>query len=174
LVSQVNNRPNLPPSSDADRLRRDMETAGQGNNDRSRPVDPALKGSGHARPNEAGENIAFRDGATAPSLTYRTDAHKLLETIGAPASRTASLAASKRRTVHQPDRQTAIMAAADIGKLVRDARKEMGMTQQRFADLAGVGRRFLSELEGGKASLEIGLVLAVCKAAGIDLSARRR
>lgn len=69
---------------------------------------------------------------------------------------------------------TAPMASApvtigEIGKRVRAARKAMGMTQQRFADLAGVGRRFLIELEQGKPSLEVGRVLAVCHAAGIKL-----
>jgi y4mF family transcriptional regulator len=64
----------------------------------------------------------------------------------------------------------AAISVADIGRRVREARRAMGMTQQRFADLAGVGRRFLVELEQGKASLEIGRVLAVCKAAGITLA----
>lgn len=62
-----------------------------------------------------------------------------------------------------------VQSVADIGKRVREARRKMGMTQQRFADLAGVGRRFLLELERGKATLEIGRVLAVCRAAGIKL-----
>lgn len=61
------------------------------------------------------------------------------------------------------------ITVAEIGERVRAERKAMGMTQQRFADLAGVGRRFLIELEQGKPSLEIGRVLAVCHAAGIKL-----
>ncbi len=61
-----------------------------------------------------------------------------------------------------------------IGLLVRDARVAMALSQQSFADLAGVGRRFLSELENGKSTLEFGKVLQVCKAAGIDLFAKRR
>ena len=64
---------------------------------------------------------------------------------------------------------SAPITIGEIGKRVRAARKAMGMTQQRFADLAGVGRRFLIELEQGKPSLEIGRVLAVCHAAGIKL-----
>jgi y4mF family transcriptional regulator len=64
---------------------------------------------------------------------------------------------------------SAPVTIGEIGKRVRAARKAMGMTQQRFADLAGVGRRFLIELEQGKPSLEIGRVLAVCHAAGIKL-----
>jgi len=62
-----------------------------------------------------------------------------------------------------------IGSVADIGKRVRERRKAMKMTQQRFADLAGVGRRFLIELEHGKPTLEINRVLVVCQAAGIKL-----
>lgn len=62
-----------------------------------------------------------------------------------------------------------VRTVADIGRRVREARKAMGMTQQRFADLAGVGRRFLVELEQGKPTLEIERVLAVCQAAGLKL-----
>ncbi|WP_241127770.1 helix-turn-helix transcriptional regulator [Novosphingobium terrae] len=65
--------------------------------------------------------------------------------------------------------QAPILSVADVGQRIREARRAMGMTQQSFADLAGVGRRFLSELEHGKASLEMGRVLAVCQAAGIKL-----
>jgi y4mF family transcriptional regulator len=126
------------------------------------------------QPTKDGNDLArSREGAVGTSHSFRTDDHKLLEAIGAP-STAASLSGPVPRSARQPDRPNAIAAAADIGKLVRDARKTMGMNQQRFADLAGVGRRFVSELESGKASLEIGRVLAVCKAAGIDLFAQRR
>lgn len=63
-----------------------------------------------------------------------------------------------------------IRSVTDIGRRVREARQAMGMTQQRFADVAGVGRRFLVELEKGKPSLEIGRVLAVCQAAGLKIA----
>lgn len=58
----------------------------------------------------------------------------------------------------------------DLGKAIRKARKARGLTQQSFADLAGVGRRFISELEKGKKTLEIGKVLHVAKAVGIQIS----
>ena len=67
-----------------------------------------------------------------------------------------------------------IASVAEIGALVRDARRRQGLTQQRFADLAGVGRRFVSELETGKPTLEAGRVLQCCATAGIDLFARPR
>ena len=56
-----------------------------------------------------------------------------------------------------------------LGALIRDKRKAMGLTQQQFADLTGVGRRFVSELEAGKPTLEFGRVLKVCQSIGLDL-----
>ncbi|WP_198541107.1 helix-turn-helix transcriptional regulator [Mesorhizobium sp. LCM 4577] len=67
-----------------------------------------------------------------------------------------------------------IVSASDLGRLVRRAREGRHLSQQSFADLAGVGRRFLSELENGKATLELGKVLKVAHAAGISLLARER
>ncbi|MFB9982622.1 helix-turn-helix transcriptional regulator [Mesorhizobium newzealandense] len=67
-----------------------------------------------------------------------------------------------------------IVSASDIGRLVRRAREARHLSQQSFADLAGVGRRFLSELENGKPTLELGKVLKVAQAAGISLLAQVR
>jgi y4mF family transcriptional regulator len=68
----------------------------------------------------------------------------------------------------------AISSPADLGRLVRAARKRRGVAQQVFADAAGVGRRFLSELENGKPTLELGKVLTVASAAGIVIFAGER
>jgi y4mF family transcriptional regulator len=67
-----------------------------------------------------------------------------------------------------------ITSAKAIGDLVREARRKMNLNQQEFADLAGVGRRFVSELESGKATLEFDKVMQACAAAGIDLTAASR
>jgi y4mF family transcriptional regulator len=67
-----------------------------------------------------------------------------------------------------------VKSIADLGLMVRDARKAMRMNQAEFAAHAGVGRRFVSELEGGKPSLEFDKVLACAGAAGIDLFAKKR
>ncbi len=61
-----------------------------------------------------------------------------------------------------------------LGALIRAARKSQGLTQQDFADVAGVGVRFLSELERGKTTAEIGLVLHVLQLAGFELIVERR
>lgn len=48
------------------------------------------------------------------------------------------------------------------------------MTQKEAASIAGVGVRFLSELESGKPTLEIDKVLNVARLFGIDIEANNR
>lgn len=69
---------------------------------------------------------------------------------------------------------TIIHTPVDLGALIAARRKARNFTQQEFADLAGVGRRFLSELESGKATVETGKVLQVLNALGLDLVVRER
>jgi y4mF family transcriptional regulator len=69
---------------------------------------------------------------------------------------------------------TLLTATSDLGALICARRKAMALTQQQFADLSGVGRRFVSELESGKPTLEFGRVLKVCQSVGIDLIAAAR
>ncbi|NMA97741.1 MAG: helix-turn-helix transcriptional regulator [Phyllobacteriaceae bacterium] len=67
-----------------------------------------------------------------------------------------------------------VRSTQELGNTISYARKAHGYSQQQFADLAGVGRRFVSELENGKASAEFGKVLQVLTALGIDLQLRHR
>lgn len=67
-----------------------------------------------------------------------------------------------------------VTSVADLGSFVRSVRKSRKITQQELADISGVGRRFMRELEHGKPTLEIGRVLMVTAALGIDLSGRTR
>jgi y4mF family transcriptional regulator len=67
-----------------------------------------------------------------------------------------------------------IEAPEDIGKLVRQRRKGAGLTLQEAAGMAGVGVRFLSELERGKSTLQLGLVLQVLQLFGLELHIHAR
>lgn len=58
---------------------------------------------------------------------------------------------------------------SDIGQAVRRARKSMGLRQDELAAAAGVGLRFLVELERGKPTVQLGRTLAVLAAVGLDL-----
>ncbi len=67
-----------------------------------------------------------------------------------------------------------IETVCDLGQAVRKSRKVQDLSQQQFADLAGVGRRFISELEQGKETLEFGRVLKVASACGIRITIDRK
>lgn len=56
-----------------------------------------------------------------------------------------------------------------IGRFVRDRRKAGGMTQRELGELAGVGTRFVSELERGKPSLRLSMVNQVLAVFGKTL-----
>lgn len=60
-------------------------------------------------------------------------------------------------------------STGDLGNLVRWHRKSRGLSLKTTAALAGVGIRFLSELERGKETAEIGRTLKTLKALGLDV-----
>jgi DNA-binding XRE family transcriptional regulator len=59
-----------------------------------------------------------------------------------------------------------------LGSLVRRQRRVMGISQGELAGRAGVGRRYLSDLENGKTSVQAGPLLKVCASARLCLSVR--
>jgi y4mF family transcriptional regulator len=61
------------------------------------------------------------------------------------------------------------MTAEEIGFVVRQARLAQGLRQDQLAAAAGVGLRFLVELERGKPSVRLAKVLAVLDALGCRL-----
>jgi hypothetical protein len=57
--------------------------------------------------------------------------------------------------------------AARFGALLRDKRQAMGLRQEDIAFATGYGRRFVIELEAGKATCQLGKALAVAAAVGL-------
>ena len=58
----------------------------------------------------------------------------------------------------------------DIGQLVRETRKALGVTQKALALTSGTGLRFIIELEKGKETAEIGKVLTILQTLGIQVA----
>lgn len=56
-----------------------------------------------------------------------------------------------------------------LGKAIREHRKSMGLSQLDAAGLCGVGERFLSELERGKPTAELGKALQVLNRLGLRI-----
>lgn len=67
-----------------------------------------------------------------------------------------------------------IGSAEDIGLLIRAHRKNQSATQAEFAALCGVGIRFISDLENGKATIELGKALHVLKSLGLEIQIHPR
>ncbi len=63
------------------------------------------------------------------------------------------------------------MDLSAFGRMVRRQRRRHGLRQAEVAALAGVGIRFVSELENGKATLEIGRALRVAAIVGLSVRA---
>ena len=56
-----------------------------------------------------------------------------------------------------------------IGKIIRDTRKQLGVTQKDLALTSGTGLRFIIDLEKGKPTCQIGKALTVMQTLGIKL-----
>ena len=56
-----------------------------------------------------------------------------------------------------------------LGGLIRQKRKGLGRTQVNIAGLSGVGVRFLSELERGKPTMELGKAFKVLQRLGLEV-----
>lgn len=66
------------------------------------------------------------------------------------------------------------MSPDEIGAEIRRRRKRLRLTQADVAELVGVNRRLVSEVERGSASTSLRNLIAVCDAVGMDLVARPR
>lgn len=58
----------------------------------------------------------------------------------------------------------------ELGQALRQRRKEAGLTQKEAAAYAGVGTRFLSELERGKPTVQLGKTIELTKLLGLQLT----
>ena len=65
------------------------------------------------------------------------------------------------------------MADAMIGKKIKEIRKQAGLTQKELAYRAGVGLRFLRELEQGKQTVRMDKVSEVLEFLGYHIGVRK-
>jgi HTH-type transcriptional regulator / antitoxin HipB len=56
-----------------------------------------------------------------------------------------------------------------IGSMIRDTRKRLGVTQKDLALTSGTGLRFVIDLEKGKETCQIGKALTILQTLGIKL-----
>ena len=63
-----------------------------------------------------------------------------------------------------------VTVARDLGLAVRGRRRELGLSQADLATASGVSRKWLSEFEQGKPTVELGILLRVLHALQMELT----
>lgn len=151
---------------------RDTELSGRFSKGSPARRESVLRAYGDPKGNALANVFGVPDHERLPAPVRRggEPAYPSKKTVAEVAGRKEGQASAQVRS----SRQASVNSVAALGSLLRDARKAAGFNQQQLADLAGVGRRFVSELEAGKPTLEIERVFACCHALGIDISATRR
>ena len=70
--------------------------------------------------------------------------------------------------------ETKIASAADLGKAIQSRRKNSGYTQTQLADACNCSPQFVSAVENGKETAEVGKVLNLVLTLGMDVFTRNR
>ena len=65
-----------------------------------------------------------------------------------------------------------LRAPSDVGALIRDRRRQLGLDQAALAERVGVSRQWLIAVEQGKPRAALGLVLRTLDALGVRLTAK--
>ena len=63
-----------------------------------------------------------------------------------------------------------IRTPLDLGLVIRDRRRKLGLSQTELARKAGVGRQWVVSIERGKSRAELGLVLRTLSALDLSLT----
>ena len=67
-----------------------------------------------------------------------------------------------------------ITDAASLGNVIRSRRKELKYTQGYISEITGLSVSFLSDLENGKLTCEIGKTIEVINLLGLDILVEAR
>lgn len=65
-----------------------------------------------------------------------------------------------------------IRTTKDLGAAIRDRRKKKNLDQGELAELVGVSRRWINEVEQGKPRAEVSLILKTLDTLGLNLDLR--
>jgi HTH-type transcriptional regulator / antitoxin HipB len=70
-------------------------------------------------------------------------------------------------SIPRSDKPFRLYTAASVGPAIRHYREEAGLTQEQLADMAGLNRSYLSELEQGKETEQMRRILRLLKLLGV-------
>lgn len=64
--------------------------------------------------------------------------------------------------------------AVDFGKTLKKRRKELGYTQRYISEFTGFSISFISDLENGKSTAELGKAIYLANMLGLDIAVSAR
>ena len=64
--------------------------------------------------------------------------------------------------------------AAVFGKAIKERRKKLGYTQKYISEFTGLSISFISDLENGKSTIEIGKAFELAKLLGFNINLDER
>lgn len=67
-----------------------------------------------------------------------------------------------------------ITDSKSFGTAIRTRRKELGYTQLELSKITGLSASFLSDLERGKKTIELGKALFIANMLGLDINLNKR
>lgn len=67
-----------------------------------------------------------------------------------------------------------ITSTMDFGRTIRNKRKKLGYTQAQLSEYTGFSTSFISDLENGKETAELGKALLLLQLLGLDLAISNR
>ena len=67
-----------------------------------------------------------------------------------------------------------INSVEEFGMMIRKRRKKLGYTQKYISDFSGISVTFISDLENGKKTIELGKALLIANLLGLDLELNER
>ena len=62
-----------------------------------------------------------------------------------------------------------VFETSDLGKAIRNRRKELGYTQSYLSEYSGLSVSFISDVENGKSTVEFGRVIGLANLLGLDI-----
>lgn len=57
-----------------------------------------------------------------------------------------------------------------FGKRVREVRRNKGVSQEKLAELAGIDRSYMGNIERGEKNITLKKVYEICEALGVDIN----
>jgi transcriptional regulator with XRE-family HTH domain len=63
-----------------------------------------------------------------------------------------------------------VQSASDFGAQLRARRKSLKLSQKSLADVIGVNRRVLGQLEHGKGTVQLQIAIEAARAVGLDIT----